>query len=97
MCEEGESVIKRGRGSFGLKTELRKMKKKLGSESRNSSRVSTSELLKLEMVLKSDSIEPSESMRGELEEELGRGVEVRSEIEMRESSLGDWMNRKGNT
>ena len=49
------------------------------------------------MVLKSDSVEPSESMRGELEEELGRGVEVRSEIEMRESSLEDWMNRKGNS
>ena len=48
--------------------------------------VSTSELLKLEMVLETVCVESSESIRGELEEKLGRGEEVRSESELRE----DW-------
>ena len=48
--------------------------------------VSTPELLKLEMVLKTVWVESFESMPGELEEKLGRGEEVRSESEVRE----DW-------
>ena len=52
----------------------------------SSSRVSTSELLKLEKVLVTVCVESSESIRGELEDELGRGEEVRSERELRE----DW-------
>ena len=52
----------------------------------SSSGVSTSELLKLEMVLETVCVESSESIRGELEEKLGRGEEVRSESELRE----DW-------
>ena len=45
----------------------------LGSESRNSSRVSTMELLKLELVLKTVWVESSESRCDNLEEKLGRG------------------------
>ena len=56
----------------------------LGSESRNSSGDSVSELFKLEMVLKIVWFESYESMRGELEEKLGRGEEVTSEIDTRE-------------
>ena len=52
----------------------------------SSSGVSTSELLKLEMFLETVCVESSESMRGELEEKLGRGEEVKSERELRE----DW-------
>ena len=44
--------------------------------------VSTSELLKLEMVLKTVCAESSESMSGKFEENLGSRQEVRSEIEM---------------
>ena len=58
----------------------------LGSESSNSSGVSKYELLNLEMVLKTAWFESTESMYGELEEKLGRGEEVMSEIEMREFS-----------
>ena len=51
---------------------------------RNLSGVSISEILKLDMVLKTVWVESSESIRGELEEKLGKGEEVRSEREMRE-------------
>ena len=56
----------------------------LCSGSRNTSGVFTSELLKLDMVLKTVSFESTESMRGELEEKLDSGEEVRPESEMRE-------------
>ena len=55
-----------------------------GFELRISSGVSTSELLKLEMVIKTDCVESSESMRGELVKKLFRWEGVRSEREMRE-------------
>ena len=54
-------------------------------ESTNSSGVSTSELIKLEIVLKTVCFESSESMREELEEKLGQGETLRSENTMRES------------
>ena len=57
---------------------------RLGSESRKLSDVSSSELLKLDLVLKTVWIQSSESVRGELEEKLGKGEEVRSESEVRE-------------
>ena len=44
----------------------------LGSQSTNSSGVSTKELLKIDLVLKTVWFESSESMCGELEEKLGR-------------------------
>ena len=53
----------------------------LGSEWRNSS-----ELLKLDILLKIVCVESSESVRGELVEKVGRGEEVRPESEMPE----DW-------
>ena len=46
--------------------------------------ISTSETFKYDMVLKTVWVETPESMRGELEEKLGRGEEVKSESEMRE-------------
>ena len=55
----------------------------LGSESKSSSGASTSDSWKLDVVLTTVWFESSESMRGELEEKLGRGEEVRSESEMR--------------
>ena len=49
----------------------------LGSELRNSSVVSTAELLKLEIVLKIVCVESSESVLGEIVEKVGREEEVR--------------------
>ena len=52
---------------------------RLGSESKHSSGVSTSELFKLEIVLKTVWVESSESMHGEFEGKLCRG-RVRGEF-----------------
>ena len=57
----------------------------LGSESRNSSGFSTSELLKLEIYLKLVCVDSAESACGELVEKVGRGDEFRSESEMLET------------
>ena len=56
----------------------------LGLEFLKSSGLSISELSSREMVLKTVCVESSESMRGELVVNEGKGEEVRSEREMRE-------------
>ena len=57
----------------------------LDSLSKNSPGVSTSELLKLELVLRTAWVQSSESMCGELDVKLGRREEVKSDILIRES------------
>ena len=82
----GERRFIRKLGSNWLKRWLGKFLGR-GSELRNSSGVSISDLLKLDMVLKTVWVESSESMRGELEK-LGKGEEGRSERKMREEWRG---------